>query len=159
MGIPFTASASARDARMAGVMEARIDDREWCASRLAAGDTVAAIGQAAGVSRQTASAWLKRHRLHANHRPHDRPGVEQLTADYRRTRSMRKLAAEYGISPAVVRTWLFEAGIDPLGTPGRPTVDVDVDDVRARRDRGETWVSIAEQVGVSVETLRRRLDG
>jgi transposase-like protein len=72
---------------------------------------------------------------------------------------MRKLAAEYGISPAVMRTWLFEAGIDPLGTPGRPTVDVDVDDVRARRDRGEAWVSIAEQLGVSVETLRRRLDG
>ena len=79
-------------------MDARIDDRDWCAARLAAGDTVAAIGQAAGVSRQTASAWLKRHGLQANHRPHERPGVEQLTADYGRTRSMRKLAAEYGIS-------------------------------------------------------------
>ena len=141
-------------------MEARIDDREWCAGRLAAGDTVAAIGQAAGVSRQTASAWLKRHGLQANHRPHDRPGVEQLTADYGRTRSMRKLAAEYGISSAVMRTWLFEAGIDPLGTPGRPTVDVDVDDVRARRDRGETWVSIAEaarRVGGDVASPGRRL--
>ena len=51
-------------------MDARIDDRDWCAARLAAGDTVAAIGQAAGVSRQTASAWLKRHGLQANHRPH-----------------------------------------------------------------------------------------
>ena len=140
-------------------MNARIDDRDWCAARLAAGDTVAAIGQAAGVSRQTATAWLKRHGLQANRRPHERPGVEQLTADYGRTRSMRKLAAEYGISSAVMRTWLFEAGVDPLGTPGRPTVAVDVDDVRARRDRGETWMSIAEQLGVSVETLRRRIDG
>jgi hypothetical protein len=83
--------------------------------------------------RQTASVWLKRHGLQANHRPHDRPGVEQLTADYGRTRSMRKLAAEYGISSAVMRTWLFEAGINPLGTPGRPTVDVDVDDVALSR--------------------------
>ena len=139
-------------------MDARIDDRDWCTARLAAGDTVAAIGQAAGVSRQTASAWLKRHGLQANHRPHERPGVEQLTADYGRTRSMRQLAAEYGISSAVMRTWLFEAGVDPLGTPGRPTVAVDVEHVRARRDRGETWMSIAEQLGVSVETLSRRVD-
>jgi transposase-like protein len=144
---------------MALVVETRIDDRAWCAERLAAGDTVAAIGEAAGVSRQTASAWLKRHGLQANHQPHERPGVEQLRADYERTRSMRKLAAEYGISPAVMRTWLFEASIDPLGTPGRPTVDVDVDDVGARRQRGETWASIADELGVSVETLRRRLDG
>ena len=137
-------------------MEERIDDRDWCAARLAAGDTVAAIGQAAGVSRQTASAWLKRHGLQANHQPRTRPDATQLAADYERTRSMRKLAAEYAISPAVMRTWLFEAGIDPLGTAGRPAVAVDVDDVRARRERGETWAAIADELGVSVETVRRR---
>ena len=71
---------------------------------------------------------------------------------------MRKLAAEYGISPAVMRTWLFEAGIDPVGTPGRPAAAVDVDDVRARRTRGDTWPAIAKELGVSVETLRRRVD-
>ena len=70
---------------------------------------------------------------------------------------MRKFAAEYRISPAVMRTWLFEAGIDPLGTPGRPTVDVD--GVRARRRRGDTWALIADDLGLSVETLRRRVDG
>ena len=117
---------------------------------------VSAIGQAAGVSRQTSSAWLKRHGLQANHQPRARPDATQLTADYERTRSMRKLAAEYAISPAVMRTWLFEAGIDPLGTAGRPGVAVDVDDVRARRERGETWSSIADELGVSVETVRRR---
>jgi hypothetical protein len=57
-----------------------------------------------------------------------------------------------------MRTWLFEASIYPLGTPGRPTIGVDVDDVRARRQRGETWASIADELGVSVETLRRRAD-
>jgi DNA invertase Pin-like site-specific DNA recombinase len=140
-------------------MEARIDDREWCAARLAAGDTVAAIGTAAGVSRQTASAWLKRHGLQANHRPRKRPSVEQMAADYERTRSIRTLADEYKISPAVMRTWLFEAGIDPLGTPGRPRADVDVAHVRERRARGETWSTIAEELGVGVDTLRRRVDG
>lgn len=138
-------------------MEALIDDRSWCASRLAAGDTVAAIGQAAGVSRQTASAWLKRHGLHANHQPKARPDADRLAADYERTRSMRKLATEYGISSAVMRTWLFEAGVDPLGTAGRPAAVVDVEDVRARRGRGETWAAIAGELDVSVETLRRRI--
>ncbi len=145
--------------RMGGwapVMDAQINDRAWCAARLAAGDTVAAIGQAAGVSRQTASAWLKRHGLQANNQPKPRPDAAQLAGDYERTRSMRKLAAEYGISPAVMRTWLFEAGVDPLGTPGRPPVDVDVADVQARRARGETWQTIADELHVSVETLRRR---
>jgi hypothetical protein len=138
-------------------MEPRIDDRAWVAERLAAGDTVAAIGHAAGVSRQTASTWLKRHGLQANHQARVRPDPAQLAADYERTRSMRKLAGEYGISPAVMRTWLFEAGIDPLGTPGRPSVAVDIDDVRQRRARGETWASIADALGVSVDVLRRRV--
>ena len=139
-------------------MEARIDDRAWCAAQLAAGETVAAIGQAAGVSRQTASSWLKRHGLQANHQPKPRPGAAQLATDYERTRSMRKLAAEYRISSAVTRTWLFEAGIQPLGTSGRPTLDIDVDDVRARRGRGESWSAIADALGVSVSALRRRIE-
>lgn len=138
-------------------MNARIDDRDWCAARLADGDTVATIGEAAGVSRQTASAWLKRHGLQANHRPRARPTPEQMATDYERTRSIRKLAVEYGISPAVMRTWLFEAGIDPLGEAGRPRVEFDVDDVRLRRGRGESWASIAEEVGVSAETVRRQV--
>lgn len=139
-------------------MEARIDDRDWCAQRLGAGDTVAAIGAAAGVSRQTASVWLKRHQLQANHRPRVRPSVEQMSADYDRTRSIRTLAGEYRISPAVMRTWLFEAGIDPLGTPGRPRIEVDVGLVRERRGRGDTWSQIAADLGIGVDTLRRRVD-
>jgi transposase-like protein len=82
-----------------------------------------------------------------------------MSADYDRTRSIRALAGEYGISPAVMRTWLFEAGIDPLGIPGRPRVEVDVGLVRERRGRGDTWSQIAADLGVGVDTLRRRVDG
>jgi len=82
-----------------------------------------------------------------------------MAADYERTRSIRTLADEYKISPAVMRTWLFEAGIDPLGTPGRPRVDIDVADVRQRQARGETWSTIADELGIAVDTLRRRVDG
>jgi transposase-like protein len=149
---------SERGVKTGLVMEGRIDDRDWCAARLAAGDTVAAIGVAAGVSRQTASAWIKRHKLQANHQPRERPDEEQMAGDYERTRSIRKLAAEYGISSGVMQTWLFEAGITPLGTPGRPAMDIDLDVVRARRDRGETWAAVAEDLGVSGETLRRRVE-
>ena len=143
---------------MTGTMETRIEDREWCAARLAAGDTVAAIGAAAGVSRQTASAWLKRHGLQATRQPRQRPPREQMATDYERTRSIRRLADEYSISPAVMRTWLFEAGIDPLGTAGRPpaaTIDTHV--VTERRRQGDTWTAIAADLGVSVDTLRRRM--
>ena len=135
----------------------RISDRAWCAQRLAAGDTVASIARACDVSRQTASAWLKRHGLRANHQPHDRPDTAELAAAYGNARSMRKLATHYRISPAVMRTWLFEAGIEPLGTPGRPQLDLDLDDLRARRARGDTWKAIANDLGVAPETLRRRI--
>lgn len=140
------------------VMEPRIADPAWCAARLEAGDTVAAIGEAAGVSRQTASAWLKRHGLQANHRPKKRPPVEQMAADYERTRSIARLADEYGISKAVMHTWLFEAGIDPLGTPGPARAELDVEAVQARRARGESWTAIAADLEISGEQLRRRVE-
>ncbi|HWL44578.1 MAG TPA: hypothetical protein VNQ73_16680 [Ilumatobacter sp.] len=135
-----------------------IEDRDWCEARLAAGDTVAALGTAAGVSRQTANAWLKRHGLQASRGQRPRPAPEQMASDYERTRSMRRLADEYGISPAVMRTWLFEAGIEPLGTAGRPRVaTIDPELVVKRRQRGDTWAAIAADLGVSVDTLRRRV--
>jgi hypothetical protein len=56
---------------------------------------------------------------------------------------MRKLAAQYGISPAVTRTWLFEAGITPVGAPGRPRLDIDVVKLTERRARGDPWTMIA----------------
>jgi hypothetical protein len=134
-----------------------ISDRGWCAQRLAAGDTVASIARACDVSRQTASAWLKRHGLRANHQPYDRPDTAALADAYVNARSMRKLATHYRISPAAMRTWLFEAGIEPLGTSGRPQLDLDLDDLRARRVRGDTWKAIANDLGVAPETLRRRI--
>jgi Homeodomain-like domain len=98
----------------------QLGDRAWCARQLAAGDTVAAIAKKCHVSLQTASAWLKRHGLRANHQPYERPDTAQMAATYARLQSIRKLGTHYGISLAVMRTWLFEAGIAPLGTPGRP---------------------------------------
>jgi len=79
----------------------------------------------------------------------------ELAAASDNARSMRKLATHYRISPAVMRTWLFEAGIKPQ-TPGRPQLEVDLDAVREGRARGDTWKAIANNLVVAPETLRRR---
>lgn len=135
-----------------------IRDADWVAGRLDDGDTVTAIAEAAGVSRQTASTWVKRHGLAVPHKALPRPPSEQMAADYERVGSIRPLATEYGISSAVMRTWLFEAGVD-LKTRGRPrTVDVDVDQAARLRNEGRTIAEIATELDVPYETLRRRLE-
>lgn len=148
----YTAMASTPDIR----------DADWVAERLGAGDTVTAIAEAAGVSRQTASSWLKRHGLSATKQPLPRPSADQMAADYARVGSIRPLAAEYGISPAVMRTWLFEASVEmsPPGTSGgRPrTVHIDVAHAARLRDAGHTITEIAAKLDVPYETLRRRLE-
>jgi len=140
-------------------LSADVRDRDWVAARLDAGDTVTAIADQAGVSRQTASSWLKRHGLTATKKPLDRPSAEQMAADYERIGSIRPMATEYNISAAVMRTWLFEAGVetnDARSTAGRPRrVVVDVKAVNALRAEGQTWHDIGEQLGVSSETARR----
>jgi hypothetical protein len=50
-----------------------IRDRGWVQARLNEGATVLALAAAAGVSRQTAAQWLRRHHLHAASRRHVRP--------------------------------------------------------------------------------------
>lgn len=135
-----------------------VHDRDWVASRLDAGDTVTAIADQAGVSRQTASVWIGRHGL-SNTAHHDnRPSPEQLAADYERVGSIRPLATEYKISPAVMRTWLFQAGVEmaePSVSGGRRRADIDVDQVHKFREDGWTWQKIADHFEVGYETVRR----
>lgn len=136
---------------------ADISNSAWVKQRLDAGDTVTAIAQAAGVSRQTASSWLKRHGLTATKRPYERPSTEQMAADYARHGSIQPMATEYEISKAVMRTWLFEAGIERNApSPGAAPTPLDLEQVRRLRDNGATWATIAERFEVSAETLRRR---
>ena len=137
-----------------------IDDGDWVASRLAAGDTVAAIGLAAGVTRQTAGTWIKRHGLSANKKTHQRPTPGVLTLDYERLGSVRALATEYEISPAQMAVWLAEAGVEvsPRGQPPGPRVDVDVDEATRLRSEGMSWQKIADRLGVGYETVRRRVN-
>lgn len=138
-----------------------VHDREWCEQRLAEGDTVSTIAEKSDVSRQTASAWLKRHGLAALKQPKPRPSAEQMTVDYERCGSIHPMADEYGISYATMRTWLFEAGVkmnEPATSGGQPRVEVDVSEVRRLRSEGATLQQIADEIGVAYETVRRRLN-
>jgi len=138
-----------------------IEDRDWVASRLAAGDTVAAIGLQAGVTRQTAGTWIKRHGLSANKRTHQRPSPAVLAADYERFGSIRSMATEYEISPAQMRVWLAEAQVEmsaPGTSGGRPRVVVDVAEATKLRADGLTWKQIATHLGVGYETVRRAVN-
>jgi len=145
---------------MTNVTSPDIHNRDWVAARLESGDTVAAIAAAAAVSRQTASSWLKRHGLTAAKQPLKRPSPDQMAADYTRVGAIRPLATEYKISPATMRTWLFEAGVEmsaPGTTGGRPRIQVNDAEIKRLRDEGLTLTAIAEELDMSYETVRRRL--
>lgn len=135
-----------------------VRDRDWVAARLDAGDTITAIAEQAGVSRQTASTWVGRHGLSTTTRHDSRPSPEQLASDYQRVGSIRPLAAEYEISPAAMRTWLFQAGVEmaePSVSGGRRRADIDVDEIHRLREEDWTWQKIADHFGVAYETVRR----
>lgn len=141
-------------------MASPIEDREWVAQRLNEGGSVTAIADLAGVSRQTAHTWVRRHGLTPNPRGRQRPSPAQLQADYEEAGSVSELASRYGIPRGTVQMWLRESGADTSAgrqRTGRPAVAIDTDAVSARRERGDTWHAIAADLGVSVQTLRRRL--
>jgi len=136
-----------------------IHDRAWVAARLANGETVTAIARDAGVSRQTAHAWIARHRLSRTPTVKARPSRLVLARLYREHRSVAKTAAMLEVSAETARRWLIDAGID-LAQPGRPSVTIDkVAELRRRRAAGATYQALAAEYGVPLETLRRRLTG
>ena len=115
---------------------------------------MADIAAAAGVSRQSATSWLRRHGLQANHRRVERPSTSELVAMLSATGSREALAAHLHVTRPTVSRWLLEAGIQP-GKSGRPAHAIDSADVQRRRDNGETWAAIAGVYGVSVNTVQR----
>ena len=135
-----------------------IRDREWVRRRLDAGDTVAELAAAAGVSRQTASSWLRRHGLKANKQPVERPSPSELLAAYERAGSTTALGEQLGVSQAAASRWLIEAGI-ATRPQARPRKAVSGAEVRRRRSAGESWAEIAAALDISVSTARSRSKG
>lgn len=126
---------------------AAINDKQWLAAQLDARVPVRDIANAAGVSRQTVYAWIKRHRL-ARTRPTD----DEVAAAYEQCRTTAELGAHFEVSAETARRWLIAAGID------RRRARLDVDEVRRKRSAGATIAQLADEYGVGNDTIRRRLD-
>jgi transposase-like protein len=96
-----------------------IRDRAWVQARLNEGATVVALAAAAGVSRQTASTWLRRHRLQVAPRRHVRPAPATLNQLYQAHGSVVAVATSLCVAPATAHRWLIDADVT-LRPPGGP---------------------------------------
>jgi transposase-like protein len=133
-----------------------IRSRDWAAKQLAAGERVTDIASRAGVSRQTVYTWISRHGLHATPRAKQRPAGGELLGLYRTHGSAAAVAQVIDVSPDTARRWIIAAGGD-LAPAGRRRAPIDVASLRTRRDDGATIAELAAELGVSSETVRRRL--
>ncbi len=141
------------------VASALIRDRAWVARRLEAGATVTAIAKEAGVSAQTAHTWLSRHGLHGQPRAKSRPTRKQLHTLYRQQGTIAGVAEVLDVAPGTAHRWLVDAGVE-LAAPGarrRLHRSSDLTLLTRWRAGGATLAELAEQFGVSSETIRRRL--
>lgn len=91
-------------------------------------------------------------------RPMDPTDVDQLAARYRAGTTLQVLAEETGLPVLRVAELLGHAGVTRRSErwSTRP-VELDLDEVVARYEAGETARSIGEAMGVSSSTIRRRL--
>jgi hypothetical protein len=88
-----------------------------------------------------------------------RPSKRDLTATYRRLRSVPALADELGVAYETARRWLVDAGVELQGK-GRPSTKARALDVKAlvkRYRAGESIATLGAAFGVSPETVRTRL--
>ncbi|MFP4233496.1 MAG: hypothetical protein ACLFUG_01040 [Nitriliruptoraceae bacterium] len=84
--------------------------------------------------------------------------IDHLAARYRAGTSLRTLAADAGVPPLRLAELLGHAGVtrrQPTHT--RQRLDVDVDLAVSRYEAGVAVRAIAEELGVSASTIRRRL--
>lgn len=89
----------------------------------------------------------------------DRPAQPQLERIYRRLGSVPAVAAELGVAFETARRWLLAAEVDlkPKGRPSRAASKLDVSDLAARYERGDSVATIGHALSVSPTTVRKRL--
>lgn len=126
--------------------------KRFLSAELKAGRTPKETAAAVGCSENTVRDQLARHRLL------DLSGMPKgLARDYERLKSITTVADLHQVSFATARRWLLGLGI-PLNEAHRPkSADVDVRKATQRYDRGESLAEIASDLGVGINTLKRRL--
>jgi len=125
----------------------------FLSSELKAGRTPKATAAQVGCSENTVRDHLVRHGLL------DVPGAPRsLTGDYERLGSITAVANLHGASFATARRWLLGAGV-PLNDAHRPaSAELDVRKAALRYESGQSLAEIATDLGVGVNTLKRRLE-
>jgi transposase-like protein len=90
---------------------------------LAAGQSLAQIGETTGKHPSTVAYWLRKHGLEAVHRDrHMANGglpADALAALIDAGATHREIAAEFGVSQATVKHWLLKLGLRSRNGPGR----------------------------------------
>jgi transposase-like protein len=83
---------------------------------------------------------------------------KSVVADYTRLQSVTAVADEHNVAFATARRWLLASGVT-LNEAHRPESAVfDIAKAARRYERGESLASIAADVDVAVNTLKRRLE-
>lgn len=126
--------------------------KRFLSAEFKAGRTPKETAESVGCSENTVRDHLVRHGLL------DLTGVPTtVVRDYERLRSITAVADLHHVSFATARRWLLGLGT-PLNEAHRPqSADVDVRKASRRYERGESLADIASDLGVGVNTLKRRL--
>jgi transposase len=127
--------------------------KRFLSAELKAGRTPRETATEVGCSENTVRDHLARHGLL------DISGVPKtIGRDYEHLKSITAVAELHQVSFATARRWLLGLGI-PLNEAHRPeSADVDVRQASRRYDSGESLADIAADLGVGVNTLKRRLE-
>ena len=127
--------------------------RRFLSGELKAGRTPKETAASVGCSENTVRDHLARHGLLDISRM-----PKTVARDYGRLKSITAMAELHHVSFATARRWLLGFGI-PLNEAHRPkSANVDVRKATSRYERGESLADIASDLGVGVNTLKRRLE-
>lgn len=117
-----------------------------------AGRNAKEIATSVGCSENTVRDHLARHGLL------DVEAPKQIAKEYEKLGSITAVAQRHDVSFATARRWLLSAGVE-LNDAHRPELaGIDIEDAAHRYDGGESLAAIARDLGIGVNTLKRRLE-
>lgn len=141
----------------------RLDDVQAAdvVRRYESGETIDQLASAFGVSsspvrKAIVDAGVPFRTKAARARALDAAQAEGVVDRYRNGETIDELAAAFDVSSTAVRTALTAADASIRPRSHKP-IPLDVDELVARFDAGETMSSIARDLDVDVNTIRRRL--
>ena len=126
---------------------------DYLTQAVRAGRWVREIAADAGCSENTVRDQLARRQIE---RPRTGP-PPGIAADYQRLGGINAVADLHRVSFGTARRWLLITGVQ-LNEAHRPTTtDIDLPTISHRYEQGESVATLAAEVGLTANTLHRRL--